>query len=504
MSFDPSPIPGQNQFHPPAVRSQEPTKQELRGALRHPGELPWLIVAALMGLIFYVTAALYALDGLFSWGWFDDFRDSSSAQLMLLVGVTPVMLFFARGMLYAQLRSSGVRMTPTQFPEGYRMVVVAARAAGLPKVPDAYVLSGSGVLNAFASGHGFRRFVTVHSDLFEIGGAARDPQALRFIVSHEVGHLAAGHTSYWRLVAINLFSSIPLLGQFLSRAQEYTADNYGYRICPEGSAGAIKALSGGKYLNSNVNFDEFADRSTHEKGFFVWAANLNSTHPILTWRGQALRDRSKAGSLFLRPKFRPLAPPSLPSGTELDLHPSPAAAIAFLDAFPHQGPPQFGMNFPQPLPGNEIARPEHTGYGNRTLTEDWQTRMAPPLPGQTAHSPQQLGGQGGHSGQTYVQEYGQPQHQESGQQQNSPQQQNSQQHWNSQPDGGQQPYQAPPHQAPQHQAPPEQTSPDQGPHNIPPRDQWHHDPGHPESDQQDRWYGAGDDQNDRRGRDQQW
>lgn len=378
---------GQNHFQAPVDRPHEPTKQELRGRLRHPGELPWLIVACAMGVVFYLTAFLYLLDGMFDWGWFDDFRDGSSSQLMLLVGVTPIMLFFARGIMYGQLRTSGVRMTPTQFPEGYRMVVEAARAANLPKVPDAYVITGNGVLNAFASGHGFRRFVTVHSDLFEIGGTARDPQALRFVVSHEVGHLAAGHTSYWRLVGINLFSSIPILGNFLSRAQEYTADNYGYHVCPEGSPGAIKVLSGGKYLNTNVNFDEFSDRSTHEKGFFTWAANLNSTHPILTWRAQGLRDRSKAGSLFLRPRFHPRVPPSLPSGTQLDQHPSPAAAIAFLDAFPHRGAPQFGKNFPQPLPGSEIAGPDQTGYGERTLTDDWRTREAPPL------TPQQPGAQ---------------------------------------------------------------------------------------------------------------
>ena len=45
-------------------------------------------------------------------------------------------------------------------------------------------------------GHGFRRYVFIHSDLLEVGGAAREPDALRFVISHEVGHIAAGHTSY--------------------------------------------------------------------------------------------------------------------------------------------------------------------------------------------------------------------------------------------------------------------------------------------------------------------
>ncbi|NNG19713.1 M48 family metallopeptidase [Naumannella sp. ID2617S] len=292
---------------------------------------------------------------------------------MGVLAVSPLLILFARGILYAQLRTSSVRMSPTQFPEGYRMVVEAARAAGPPKVPDAYVRSGSGVINAFAAGHGFRRFVTVHSDLFEVGGAARDPDALRFVIGHEVGHLAAGHASYWRIVVMQVMYQIPLLGRFLSRAQEYTADNYGYNFCATGAGGAIQVLSGGKYLNHNVNLHEFADRAGSERGFFVWCANLNATHPVLTWRAQALRDRTRPGSLFLRPNFQPYGPPALPPGNRPTREaPSPDEALAYLAAYPPVGPPQFGQNFPVPLPGQEIQPGSASRYGEGTLYAGWQ------------------------------------------------------------------------------------------------------------------------------------
>ena len=61
-----------------------------------------------------------------------------------------------------------------------------------------------------------------------------------------------------------------MVGQALSRAQEYTADNFGYRYCPEGGPGAIKVLTAGKYLNQQVNFDEFADRAVNDQGFAIW------------------------------------------------------------------------------------------------------------------------------------------------------------------------------------------------------------------------------------------
>ena len=64
-------------------------------------------------------------------------------------------------------------------------------------------------------------------------GSARDPEALRFVIGHEVGHLAAGHVSYFRLVFSTVINMIPILGPALSRTQEYTADNFGYSFAPE-------------------------------------------------------------------------------------------------------------------------------------------------------------------------------------------------------------------------------------------------------------------------------
>ncbi|MFT3662834.1 MAG: M48 family metallopeptidase [Gordonia sp. (in: high G+C Gram-positive bacteria)] len=223
------------------------------------------------------------------------------SDYLLALLMMPLIVFLGRGFMYAQQRVNGVQMTPTQFPEGYRMLVDAAARYGLHHVPDGYVVSGNGAVNAFASGHGFRRYIVVYSDLFEVGGKARSPEALEFIIGHEVGHIAAGHTSYWRQLLTGAVTSVPILGSALSRAQEYSADNYGYYTHPAGAPGAIGLLSAGKYMLSAVDFDQFADRATREKGFFVTMVNLLSTHPVLTWRAAALRDRSRAGALFRRP-----------------------------------------------------------------------------------------------------------------------------------------------------------------------------------------------------------
>ncbi|MGV9826606.1 MULTISPECIES: M48 family metallopeptidase [unclassified Gordonia (in: high G+C Gram-positive bacteria)] len=288
-------VPGVADADDPAAPPFDPNRRWLAPARYaskprlHPWEIPLLVLLILLTVVGYAVIVLLVMQG-------------SLSQYVLLVLALPLLLFLIRGITYASPRVNGVQMTPTQFPEGYRMVVDAAARYGLEYVPDAYVVLGNGAINAFASGHGFRRFVVVNSDLFEIGGRSRDPDALRFVIGHEVGHIAAGHVSYWRLLATGVAMRIPVLGSALSRAQEYTADNFGYYTQPSGAPGAIGVLSAGKYMLSAVDFDEFADRATHEKGPFVWVVNLLSTHPVLTWRAAALRDRTRAGALFFRPR----------------------------------------------------------------------------------------------------------------------------------------------------------------------------------------------------------
>ena len=213
---------------------------------------------------------------------------------LLLLSI-PALVYFVRGQLYARQRVNGVRITEEQFPEAHRMVAEAAERFGMRQVPDAYVVLGNGVINAFASGHGFRRYVAVNSDLFEVG--TRDPDALRFVIGHEVGHIAAGHTSFWRQFGVSVANVIPGVGSTLGRAQEYTADNHAYEYWPEGVQG-LRVLAAGKYLYRDVDFDDIAQRAHTDTGFFVMLVNLLSSHPVNTFRFAALADRDRPGRVL--------------------------------------------------------------------------------------------------------------------------------------------------------------------------------------------------------------
>ncbi len=350
--------------HPPVV-------QQTRGLspfgmpARHSWEIPLLVIVIVVTALGYLLSLLLLFVG--------EIND-----YMLLLLAAPLLLYLGRGLNYAMQRVNAVKMSPTQFPEGYRMVVGAAQRFGMATVPDAFVLMGSGQINAFASGHGFRRYVVVYSDMFEVGGRARDPDALAFIIGHEVGHIAAGHVSYWRQLGMFLVPFLPILGNSLIRSQEYTADNHGYCNRHVGAPGAMQVLAGGKWLNPLVRFDEMADRAAQEKGFFVWIANAMSSHPVLTWRMWALRDRSRHGKLFWRPSA-PIPPANQPP--------------------PQSYPPMTGPGYtPVPPPSgqeyNPGAQPRHpwqppSGQSYQP-TPPWQAMRgpSPTAPGPSSPGPE--------------------------------------------------------------------------------------------------------------------
>ena len=292
--------------HAQSTRYAEPTpphpgaptgyRRSVRSHLRHPLENLCLVLVILGSIVVWSVAGYEVASAVVE-------RRQPDAYAVFFLAA-PLVVYLLRGQLYAQLRLSGVKISPTQYPEAHQMLVEAAAHYGLPRLPDAYVVLGNGMINAAASGHGLRRFVFVYSDLFEIGGEARNPDALRFIIGHEVGHIAAGHTSYWRILGISGAQWIPVLGSTLSRSQEYTADNFGYSFVPHGSAGAMATLAAGKYLNRTVDVNALADRATTERGFFVWLVNALASHPVLVWRSHALRDRRRPGRLLWRPTAR--------------------------------------------------------------------------------------------------------------------------------------------------------------------------------------------------------
>ena len=201
----------------------------------------------------------------------------------LLIGL---FVFFAHLMLIAHVRGSSIKLGPQQMPELYNRVVSIAHRIGMKRVPDVYLQQSGGILNAFATRFGRRRFVVLYSDLVRACGNNLD--ALDFIIAHELGHIHRGHLNWRWLIAPALF--VPFLGTAYSRACEYTCDRYGFQASSDKnrSLDGLCILAAGPQFASYVNRQAFVAQRDDLNTAFMTLGQWFGTHPPLAKRVAAL------------------------------------------------------------------------------------------------------------------------------------------------------------------------------------------------------------------------
>lgn len=208
-----------------------------------------------------------------------------------IVGVIYAAMFaafflFTHALFVGHVRANGVRLGPDQMPALYDRVCAIAEEQGLDVVPDAYLMQAGGLLNAFATKFLGRRMIVLYSELLEACGS--DTAARDMIIGHELGHIRAGHLTWNWLIAPGLI--VPFLGGALSRAREYTCDRYGLAAAghQHGAELGLTILAVGGRLAKHVNRQAFLDQKEELRGFWMWIAQLMSTHPPLMTRIAAI------------------------------------------------------------------------------------------------------------------------------------------------------------------------------------------------------------------------
>ncbi len=164
-----------------------------------------------------------------------------------------------------------------------------------PGAVEAYVVS-SDELNAYTFGLSGPKTVVLYSALFQV----MDEDEILFILGHELGHVALGHT--WLNSLVGGMAGIPapfsaaiiLNVAFLwwNRACEYSADRAGLLACgkPEKAISALLKLGAGKLGRGRYNLEEVYRRLDAEDDQFAGDLNeILATHPLLIHRIQELR-----------------------------------------------------------------------------------------------------------------------------------------------------------------------------------------------------------------------
>ncbi len=181
-------------------------------------------------------------------------------------------LFNERAFRLTYLAGS-VRVSERQFPHIYEMVRDGAYILDLPDVPEIYVTQDP-LVNAMALGRD-RPFIVINTGMVNL----YDPEELRWVIGHELGHILSGHTVYrtMLLILIRLASRIAwmpigylgLRGVIWGleewfRKSELSCDRAGLLAGQDLDAArrALMKLAGGAQL-SELNPDAFREQA-HE------------------------------------------------------------------------------------------------------------------------------------------------------------------------------------------------------------------------------------------------
>jgi Zn-dependent protease with chaperone function len=263
-----------------------------RVGLRNPYEIPLYIFSVLVNLFIValiLVGALFlgflnALAGEPLSGPTVDVIRVAFVALLLLV---PALVVY-RQLTRAGIRGSAVKLSRRQFPDIYAVKDDFARRLHLKRDPEIYLMSGNGVLNAFAASTFGYDFVVIHSELFS-NTYEKNKDALAFIVGHELGHLRLGHTRLWYQLSTAYVDRVPLLAGFLSRAREFSCDRHGAYLAPQGAEGLV-LLTAGRYVYKQVDVDELLEQARRFRGFWPVVAQLPQSHPFSVRRIRVLYD----------------------------------------------------------------------------------------------------------------------------------------------------------------------------------------------------------------------
>src|SRR5918995_1114309 len=260
--------------------------------LRNPYEIPLYILSVLVNLL---IIALILFGALFL-GFLNALAgEPLSGPLVeaIQVGFVALLLLVPGLVVYRQLtragiRGSAVRLSRRQFPDIYDVKDDFARRLNLKRDPEIYLMSGNGVLNAFAASTFGYDFVVIHSELFS-NTYEKNRDALAFIIGHELGHLRLGHTRLWYQLSTAYVDRVPLLSGFLSRAREFSCDRHGAYLAPQGEEGLV-LLAAGRYVYKDVDVGELLEQAQRFRGFWPVVAQLPQAHPFVVRRIRALYD----------------------------------------------------------------------------------------------------------------------------------------------------------------------------------------------------------------------
>ncbi|MCC6146707.1 MAG: M48 family metallopeptidase [Anaerolineaceae bacterium] len=218
----------------------------------------------------------------------------SLCTVPLLTGLVLLITYSAARSHHEELKRHAQRVTPQTMPKAAALVNACARRLQ-PGPVDVFVVR-SQKLNAYTFGIDSPKALVLYEPLLRI----MDADELRFIIGHEMGHVALGHT--WLNSLIGGLAGVPtslgaavvvsLIFRSWNRACEYSADRAGLLACGNITK-AITALV--KLVNHNADTPEEIEETLRliDMEDDRWENRLSEilmTHPMSIKRIEKLRN----------------------------------------------------------------------------------------------------------------------------------------------------------------------------------------------------------------------
>jgi Zn-dependent protease with chaperone function len=207
--------------------------------------------------------------------------------IMLLIALLGL---FTHSLLITWLKGNSVKVTAQQYPDLHDLYLQTCTRLGIEKRPELYLVQVDGMLNAVATRFMRRDYVVMLSAVVD---ALEDrPQAIKFYMGHELGHIKRKHLSrHWWLWPGMLF---PLLSPAYSRAREYTCDRHGFASCDnlDDAKRALAVLAVGPQRWKTINLAAFEEQAQATGGFWMAVNELTADYPWLCKRMMVLENRN--------------------------------------------------------------------------------------------------------------------------------------------------------------------------------------------------------------------
>lgn len=187
----------------------------------------------------------------------------------------------------AIIYGDSVKVTAKQYPELHRILREQSQRMGLTEVPEMFVYNGSGIINAMAVRFLSTRYVILMSNLVDLMLKRGKMDELGFVIGHELGHHAAGHTNLWRNLLMGPGRIIPLLGAAYNRSRELTCDRIGSVAIgnPQAAQNALIAIAmGSETLGNQTDIGEFIAQESQVPELMGFLHKIFSHYPRMTRR----------------------------------------------------------------------------------------------------------------------------------------------------------------------------------------------------------------------------